>query len=339
MHPNTYLALNKRGIWEIRWTGRDDQGRPRSNKISTGETEERSAEAYRAQWLKARDEAAAALSTPTVADILDGYLEDCAERGVRRSQWHVLAPVRKALGAYRAADLSGQPLRDYKRSRSLVVTPATVVRELGSLTAALNWAAHPEKGRMIEKRDVPMILLPAVPRRERGFLNEDQEELFHDLALNWHWKRVGIYVALGLGTGARKEAIEQLNWDRVDMGAGLIDYRVPGERLTKKQRVPVPINRRLRAVLERVPANERFGRVVGDGNVRGGYDRFRASTPFPWVSSHIMRHTFITLNLRAGVSVFDVAQAVGDTPEIISKHYGHHQADWRLHEAMNKRFA
>lgn len=341
MHPNTYyLAVNRRGIWEIRWTERDtERGQSRSQRASTGQTERSAAEAYQAQWLRARAEAITTLAKPTVGECIDAYLADCGERGVHDSQRKVLAAVRRALGALRPGDLRGEPLQGYRRSRGLTVSASTVARELSALTAALNWAGHEDKGAMIEARDVPRILKPRIVRAERRWLNEDEEVEFHRLALGWPRTRVGMYVALGLNTGARKEAIEELSWDRVDLRAGLVDFRVPGERLTNKRRVPAPINDRLRAVLEGVPERLRWGRVVGNGNVRGGYDAFRRATPYPWVSSHIMRHTFVTLGLRAGIGIWEIAQMVGDNPDIISRHYGHHLADWKLKEAANKRFA
>lgn len=336
---DTYLTQNPRGIWEIRWTEKGEDGRSRSQRHSTRQTTEDAAKAYQAAWAKARVTQLDVLATPTVAEVLDAYLVDCRGRGVRDSHGWVLRPVRAALGALRPRDLSGGPLGEYRRRRTLGGVAATsLARELGALTAALNWAAHTEKGGMIGREDVPMILKPVAPRVERRWLDEDEEAEFHKLALAWPRTRVRLYVALGLNTGMRREAIEQLTWDRVDLAAGLIDFRVPGERVTKKRRVPAPINMRLRPVLEAVPEGLRWGRVVGDATMRSSYDPFRRSTPWPWVSSHIMRHTFVTLNLRAGLTIHQVAALVGDTEVIIGRHYGHHQADWHLKAAANKRF-
>jgi integrase len=51
-----------------------------------------------------------------------------------------------------------------------------------------------------------------------------------------------------------------------------------------------------------------------------------------------MRHTFITLALRAGTSLFEVSQLVGDTYATLEAHYAHHQADSALDRAANRRF-
>jgi len=50
---------------------------------------------------------------------------------------------------------------------------------------------------------------------------------------------------------------------------------------------------------------------------------FFEAGPFPFKATpHIFRHTFCRIHLANGVSVNDVADLVGDTPEMIRKHYG-----------------
>lgn len=340
MHPQSRLALNNdTGLWEIRYTLRDAAGQPHGRKAGTGTSDKNEAEKYYFQWLKTWDDAADGLASPNVAEIIDAYLKDCHRRGVRNSQDYSLGGVlKKELGKYQPQDLSGKPIKKYKEEIRADVSPSTVRRELGALMAAFHWAAHPEKGNMIKEADVPKLLLPQAKHKPRRFLTEEQEEDFLARASKWHLDRINIYVAIGLNTGARKEAIKELLWNRVDLKTGLIDFRVPGARETKKRRVVAPINVRLRPILEAVPVDERVGQVAMCGDIRGAFETFVASTPYPWVTSHIMRHTFITLSLRAGVEIWEVAQMVGDTPEMITRHYGHHQADWRLHNAANKRF-
>ena len=74
-------------------------------------------------------------------------------------------------------------------------------------------------------------------------MEELPEAKFLELALAWRVPRVGRFVAIGLNTGARKEAIEELVWDRIDMKARRIDFRDPGSgSVTNKRRVLVPIS-------------------------------------------------------------------------------------------------
>lgn len=43
----------------------------------------------------------------------------------------------------------------------------------------------------------------------------------------------------------------------------------------------------------------------------------------PWVTFHTMRHTFASLLLQAGISVYKVASWLGDNVDTVQKHYGH----------------
>jgi integrase len=42
-----------------------------------------------------------------------------------------------------------------------------------------------------------------------------------------------------------------------------------------------------------------------------------------WVTAHVMRHTFASLLVQAGVSIFKVARWLGDGVEVVEKHYAH----------------
>ena len=41
------------------------------------------------------------------------------------------------------------------------------------------------------------------------------------------------------------------------------------------------------------------------------------------VTAHVMRHTFASLLVQAGVSVYKVARWLGDGVEVVEEHYGH----------------
>jgi integrase len=56
-----------------------------------------------------------------------------------------------------------------------------------------------------------------------------------------------------------------------------------------------------------------------------------------WVSPHVLRHTFITLGLRSGMSVWDVAGIAGASPITVQRVYGHHSADDRARALLDRR--
>jgi integrase len=226
----------------------------------------------------------------TVRALARDYL---ISRRVGPTQNRVLNKLVHELGNRRVDQITPVWVQSYNQKSA----DATRRRELGALRTLLRWA-------------------------------EAQARDFHDAALAYpkFGGRVAIFVALGLNTGARKEAIEGLTWDRVDFKAGAVDYREPGRAVSKKRRVPVPMNDRLKGVLEWARDNPVDGSnyVLGECSIRYPYECFVRDIGMSWVTPHVLRHTCATLMLRKGLSIWDVAGVLGDHPNTVARVYGHH---------------
>ena len=48
-----------------------------------------------------------------------------------------------------------------------------------------------------------------------------------------------------------------------------------------------------------------------------------AALGLPWVTAHVMRHTFASLLVVEGKSIFKVAKWIGDSAKTTEKHYAH----------------
>jgi integrase len=253
-----------------------------------------------------------------VADLVDGYL---AARRVGPTQRRALDRVRLHLGGYRVDQLTPVVLGGYETR----LAPGTRRRELGALQTVLHWA---QRTRTIAPGSAPAVDLPPPAQPRQLWLDRQDAQEFHDNAVAWDRfeRRVGVFVSLALNTGARREAIEDLTWDRVDLNAGTIDYREPGRVLSKKRRVMVPINRRLANVLQAIGRVDNSPYVCGQCSIRYPYETFTHLVGVPWVTPHVLRHTAATLMLQDGVSLWDVAGVLGDAPATVSRVYGHHSA-------------
>ena len=284
----------------------------------------------------------------TVGDLLDGYAASARARGVGSSQMDCVKMLRSHFAAHTVADLTPEAVIDYQMARG--VAPGTLRRELGTLVAALGWAV--KHGKLTQ---APEIDLPAEGEPRAVFLTEDlEEELFllasRDTERNSRMgarssgrlSRTGRFVCIGLDTGARKAAIQGLTWDRVDLARRVLDFRDPTVRATKKRRVATPIPDRLLEVLRRAARERRPGEnhvLDGPGDVGSGFNAVMERHGFEGITPHVLRHTRITLLLRAGVSLWDVSALVGASPDVIQAVYGHHVADDRLRLLANKRGA
>ena len=270
------------------------------------------------------------------------YVENHARRKTE-SAWASLKFIREHLGHRAPMELTPDVVNAYRRTRG--VKDGTLRRELGALTAALNYCQGHNLITLKPKLDLPP---PSPPRVV--FMTEAQEQEFWAAAMAWGdrpgqrggpvdgaGRRIKLFVALALETAARAEAIVQLTWDRVDFEHLLIDYRVPGASMSKKRRAVVPISDRLLPVLQwGVEDQHPKAKVIGAGDIKNGWKTFVRSIGMPWVTPHVCRHTWATQAAHDGVSLLKIAQLLGDTVETVEKNYIHFQPD-RLRDVVNRR--
>lgn len=331
------LWLNKGGYWEVRWA--DASAKFATKKQSTKTKIRTEAEAYLSLFCAdARGQAAAVAraQVPTVDELCERWRAAAIAAG-KSDQNAILRAIGRQLGHVAGSAVDETLLQDYAQQRAGAVTGGTIRRELGALRTVLIWAA---KQRLISRDDVPPNfgdhMPPDNPPRTK-FLDLTQEQYLWDQAMACQDRRVMLFTALGLETAARREAIVDLTWDRVDLGLGQIDYRVPGKRVTKKRRVRVPISDRLMPVLKEAwlrapkgPGGQAVGYVVTESQARmlpksmsTAYHRFTTKIGLSWVSPHVLRHTWASLAAMNGVSLWDVAQVMGDTIAMIEQTYLH----------------
>jgi integrase len=331
------LKRNKSGYWEVRYSERlPGDTRWRSRSVSTGTKDRGEAARFKNEFLSGQTRLAQVGSKPTVEEAVEAYVSAVP------IQRFVLQSVRRALGHLQVDLVSAEDVRVYREDRKAAgISPSTVRRELSALSTAMNWAAKTKFGG-VRKEDVPYVDKPAPGTPRVLWLNEEQEPVFHALAMGLSvgrrarrghsLHRLTLFVGIGLDTAARKEAIEDLTWDRVDLERGRIDFRVPGKWTGNKRRAVVEISVRLLPLLEEArrlwvargaPAGEP---VVGRGAIRKAWERWVGSPEmkeFAWMTPHLMRHSWAKLNARAGVSLFDVATVLGDRYETVARNYLH----------------
>jgi integrase len=352
------LKQNERGIWVIHYSQPDPEqrGRWRSATLSTRTTHAAEAQRQFDQWLREAQDQHAGVGTgggseATVEAICEAYLAAYDHRGGDPSQHRVLRAPRGTLGGHTPAALRDGALMGAHLTlrRREGISESTLRRELGALLAALRWG-H-EHGLCGE---VPRYRLPPETPPRLKFLGRDDELRFWQAAQAWgqadkgvEGKALALFVALALDTAARREAICDLTWDRVDLSGGLLDFTVPGRRVTRKRRVVVPISTRLmpvlRAAAARTPVGldgRPVGRVIGyNGNtMTRWFKQLAESVGLGWVTPHVCRHTWATLAAQDGISLFHIAKVMGDTVATVEKTYAK-LTPHDLRDVINRRFA
>jgi integrase len=337
----------------------------RSKRKSMGSANRAVAEQRFAQWLLlgghrggATDGGAKAL---TVAELWSVYdlrhvQVEMASPETAANSWKNLE---KHFGALSVSEIDQTTVDDYEEKRldGAIGKPSvsgTVRRELVALRAMLNWHTHPERGkkRLLERADLPAYSLPDdSPPRDRWLTTTEIAKLMEAAAPadGERLSRGCRFLWLALETAARKQAILDLTWDRVDFETGMIHYAMPGRKQTKKRRPSVPISARLLPVLERAK-REATGTLVMDHGgevwdalqvlvIRAGLAERQTrasghSMKRTGISPHVLRHTAATHMARRGVPLYDIAGVLGNSLNMVEKVYAHH-CPGRLRDAVN----
>lgn len=330
------LTKANNGYFYAVWS---DHGR--SRRKSMGTQDRSTAEGRFAQWLLIRNDAPQEpTKTYNVADIWAVYLDRNGETDTTRFSWKNLEPHFGALtigeitqgcvDAYVALRQTGRIGRKSK--------PATCRRELALLVAAMNFFAGPAIG-LIDRDALPKLVLPSDSApRDRWLSMEEMQRLLAAAAKMRVGRRLSRgerFLWLALETAARKQAILDLTWDRVDFQAGVIHYAVPGRQETKKRRASVPMSKTLRKVLARA-YRERTSELVLDNKaevwatiqsiaITAGFEGERGRNggkpTATGISPHVLRHTAATHMARNGVPLWTVAKILGNTMAVVEKTY------------------
>lgn len=348
--PDTKLALNKSGVWEIRWSEWDSvAGRARSRSYSCRTATREEALEVRQAWLVASGQAQVAAGGVRVENLVDAYKRDREVVRGSTQDW-ALRQIVAGMGGKDVIDLASgtSVVVAYRMARGKTGAAApTVRRELGALKAVLNWA---RSSGMVPESFRPLVALPPEGAPKTRHLSEAEEARMWAVASDWFLnsgrpfreRRTALFVCLALETAAREAAIRGLTWDRVlwaGASGGVLDFRDPLKAVTRKRRVPVPISDKLAPVL--IAAYGEVGRageyVLGhDGAVRKGFEGFREKHGFGDITIHDLRRTWASLRVHWGVPMEQVAAVLGDTVEVVQKHYAHFSPSF-LRGAINAR--
>ena len=327
------LKLSAAGIWTIHYSepNANTERGWRSRTISCRTTDRAQALQELNQFI--RNEAVLTqqhrIDRMTIAELIAFYVNNHALKKTETA-WLSLKPVQAGLGHLSPAQLTPDVINAYRRTRK--VKDGTMRRELGALTAALNYCQGHNLITLKPKIDLP----PSSPARVL-YMTEAQELTFWEAAMAWDNRRLKLFVALALETAARAEAIMELTWDRIDFGKLLIDFQVPGRAIVKKRRAVVPISDRLLPVLQWGAQYQKpTALVIGGSALRKTWNSFTRSIDMEWVTPHVCRHTWATMAAHDGVSLLQIAQILGDTEETVARNYVHFQPD-RLRHVVNRR--
>lgn len=328
--------------WYVHWyDGEERQTRRKALRVRGLKEAVRAYGEFLLDW--SNDHAAPRRRGPTVAKVLDDYIRDHIDQvaldplRARYARKQLNAYFKDSLlrdvdvpacSAYAEARRSANiPNKSTRIATGCGAADGTIRRELLVLGSAARFSLlH----RRITPEDMPTILAPSPPPGRKAFLSRNElRDVFRSAS-----EDLQNFIALCYYTGARRRAIEELTVEQVDLEANRIDLLPPDatvkEQASNKHRPSIPIASELRPRLTALIA----GRIKADRvlPVRGYYAQFKQHLTRNGLKvkryPHVLRHTRATHLLQEGVSIYDVAKLLGDTPTTVEKTYGHHSSDY-----------
>ena len=252
----------------------------------------------------------------TITDAVTLYLDEKRDRARSflsiESAWRALKPH---FGHLRPDQVSRELCRSYAKMRRIGgVSDGTIIKDLGVLKAALNWAG---------KGAAAVWDMPSAPPPRDRYLTKDEVDRLLEAAELPH---IRLFILLAYSTAGRASAVMELTWDRVDLDRKQIRLAKGDGR--RKGRATVPMNDRLLAALTEAHKARTCEHVVewGGGPVKSVKRAFARAADIAGladISPHVLRHSAAVHMVEAGLSFPEVAQYLGHTsPAITFKVYG-----------------
>ena len=236
-----------------------------------------------------------------------------------------------AIGSWRRHSTKNQPatvtLQDVEAFKTAMLeagrTPNTVNCALRGMQAFLSrcqkqgWYDGPNPWAQTEQVRVTRRLPVWLDGDDMGRVLTVAEE---------HGREAHLLFALGIFAGMRKQEITDARWDWIDWARSTIAIQGKGS----KRRV-VPLHQRLREILQLY--RQESGWIVAPhcqpGRDRYRYDPvklFRAvanAAGVPHITPHVLRHTFASQLVSAGVDLFKVQKWLGHSSPVTTQIYAH----------------
>ncbi|MFG1284443.1 site-specific integrase [Xanthobacter autotrophicus] len=253
----------------------------------------------------------------TVKHLWDAYRKDKDGKRIAGNMEYSGKPVLAEFGQLRPEDITVAACRAYARARRAKGRkPGTVWTELNHLRIVMNWA--------VKMRHIPeqvYVELPQKPPPRDRRLTREEAYRLQQAAEPEHVK---VAITLMLGTAARKGAVLDLTWDRVDFERGLITYADVKDDELRKGRATVRMNAMVRRELMKARKGalspyvvEWAGKKVG--SIKRGFAASVDRAGLEGVTPHVLRHTAATIMAEAGRPMTEIAAVLGHSDSSITE--------------------
>jgi integrase len=232
--------------------------------------------------------------------------------------------VRCAIAHRTLAKLTSSDVATYRDERLKSVAPATIVRELNTISHAIEIGSR-EWGFWLPRNPVKLVRRPPVPRGRTRRFKEGEEELLLSACDRGRTPLLKPLIVLAIETGMRRGELLDLRWEHVDL-----KLRVAHLPLTKNgDSRDVPLSRRAIHILQSLKSegqrSERVFPVTGN-SVRLAFEHLRVRAGMPDFHFHDLRHEAISRLFEKGLNIAEVSAISGHRELKMLQRYTHLRA-------------
>lgn len=224
----------------------------------------------------------------------------------------------------------------HKTMRDSGYAPATANRCLNLISNIFNRAiawntpgitANPAKG-------IPMF---EENNELQRFLSDDEINRLYASVLRSRNEQLRYIIPMLILSGARKREVLDAQWADIDISRRI--WRVPISKSGRARHVPISDG--LTELLDRIPRTDSNPFIVPDPktgrpftSVQYFWHLARSDAGLPNVRIHDLRHSFASLLINSGRSLYEVQKILGHSQIRTTQRYAH-LSDATLHEASN----
>jgi integrase len=266
---------------------------------------------------------------PNLSDYIELFLSigcNSYREGTKEIYERALYSFLDCVGNKKLSLLSIKDIDNYRQAKLQIILPTTMNIYLRTLKSAFNKAVQWE---ILQRNPIRNIKLCPVPQQTPQFFNLDHfKKLLQTVKEPW----LSNAIQLAVFTGMRRSEITNLQWKHIDFSRELIYVESDANFQTKtgKRRI-LPMNSYVLKLLQAMFL-KRTGDYVIMLNGKKVRDiwlsrRFKQYIKIVNVDKslhfHILRHTFASWLVQAGVPIYEVQALMGHSTIRVTRAYSH----------------
>jgi integrase len=264
------------------------------------------------------------LSTPRALTMIEGPVggRSPAKRSAGSERYRINGILRRSICHRTLALLTSADVSHYRDDRLKEVAPATVIRELNTISHALDTAQR-DWGIFLPRNPCKLVRRPTAPRGRVRRLSADEETKLLAAADAGRSPYMRPLIVLALETGMRRGELLSLEWRHIDL-----DQRIAHLPLTKNgDSRDVPLSTVAAATLAalRTDGTERVFDQTGN-SVRLAWEHLVGRAGITDLHFHDLRHEAISRLLERGLNVLEAAAISGHKELRMLQRYTHLRA-------------